>query len=97
MAVQQSADKTLIIHNNIKFQAGLQAVEELLLTQTQEIKARTEALDRQFSNKKMTDCFYCRDKLPPDPSEVWYEDSGGVRRQFCANLCKQMFETDNKA
>ena len=46
---------------------------------------------------QMTDCFYCRDKLPPDPSEVWYEDSGGIRRRFCANLCKQMFVNDYNA
>ena len=71
----------------IHLQASLKAVEELIL--------KEEALEMERNKMpQMTNCFYCRDKLPPDPSEVWYEDSGGVRRQFCANLCKQMFEND---
>ena len=68
-------------------QESLKAVEELILKQ--------EALEMErIKMPQMTNCFYCRDKLPPDPSEVCYEDSGGVQRQFCANLCKQMFEND---
>ena len=71
----------------IHLQASLKAVEELILKQ--------EALEMErIKMPQMTNCFYCRDKLPPDPSEVCYEDSGGVQRQFCANLCKQMFEND---
>ena len=44
----------------------------------------------------MSDCSYCREKLPPDPSEVWYDDQDGIRVQFCAGLCKQLYENDNK-
>lgn len=74
-----------------------QAIQDLNRELDRKIQAENEAQMKMDRNRKMIDCFYCRDKLPPDPSEVWYEDSGGVRRQFCANLCKQMFETDNKA
>ena len=41
---------------------------------------------------EMSDCSYCRKKLPPDPAEVWFDD--GIRVQFCAGLCKQLYEND---
>lgn len=51
---------------------------------------------RDAGGMEMSDCSYCREKLPPDPSEVWYDDQDGIRVQFCASLCKQLYENDNK-